>query len=357
MPTSCHNSLMNIARSFSHKMGEAFHQAVIPLHRALFSIKFNGLLLAALVFFFQGQIVHAAGTLLFKSNFSSGVSTSNVYDGTGGGGRLTGVDQETGFDWGDWSDNPLFASTNFQYVALDPYQDWVSTRKVSSFQGRSNVLLMEVKGNAPRSSRTRNEMMFKPYSSNNFKVYMRYWMYLPANYVDNIDLSQESHNNILESKQKRLSGYTNNNGSWRFNIFIDQDGTTPYWRLKMEHQDVSTGNSIREGSILSNRNVPVPLGRWFLVEHFFKQHATDGRVRYSIDGKVVFDFKGRTQHPTEPKRVDFISPFKNYRGNGHQYPFAQYYDDIEIWSDLPDTNSGETQTTPAAPTGVAINLR
>lgn len=311
-----------------------------------------GLVLAGLVVFVPARDLYAAGELVFKSSFGQGVSTSEVYASPITEASLAGLDQETGYTWGAWSANPIIDNMHFQYVASTPYSDWVTTRILSSFSGRANVIQLEVKGNDPDKQRTRNELEVRPKSavSNNFQAYNRYWMYLPSDYVQNVNLSEESWNLFAELKHKNVSGMCCN-GSWRFNFQIRIGGSTPYWALVKNYQNPSTGSSVNDGTI-SNTKAPVPLGRWFLVEQFYKKHSSNGRIWLAIDGKVVFDFNGRTEHPTNPTRVDFYSVLKSYRGNGHRFPYSHYYDHLEIWTDFPGT--GSPPASPAVPSGVEV---
>lgn len=98
-----------------------------------------------------------------------------------------------------------------------------------------------------------------------------------------------------------------------------------------------------------NRSVPVPIGKWFTMEYYFKQGGADsGRFFMKIkpDGQkasVVFDVKNFT-HNTKDPAPDGLSdynPLKLYtsaelvnyvRTVGHS-TLQVYWDDLSIWKD------------------------
>jgi hypothetical protein len=95
----------------------------------------------------------------------------------------------------------------------------------------------------------------------------------------------------------------------------------------------------------TNPEIDVPLGQWFLVEGYMKQHALQGRVYFAVNGKVVLDsnrtrpsgFTGRTQHADNPLELRFWSPLKNYHSMdwNRDGPVSQWYDEFELWTDFP----------------------
>ena len=313
---------------------------------------FVSLMLFAASLFTPYSAVFAEAELVFKSNFAGNVSTEEAYTSIK---SLTGTDTETGYSWSDLSSNPIIDYWKLQYVANAPYDEWVNTEILPNFKGQNDVLHLEVKGNDPyKSAITRNELQIFPRSEveDDLQVYIKYLMYLPP-YVDGIDFNGGSYINMLELKDRptaEIDGF-----SWRFNVNIRmKDQVTPYWHLKKEYKTV--GRTTFDDGSLANHNVPVPIGEWFTVELFFKKDVKDGRIWFAINGSTVFDYSGRTLHPDpdKVKGVQFLAPFKNYRGSGHSYPYSQYYSNIEVWTDIPPKAS--VSSMPSTPTGITLDV-
>lgn len=157
---------------------------------------------------------------------------------------------------------------------------------------------------------------------------------------------KEPNSGIQKSKEECKTccdadkGGTNN---YRININLRKDKNSDqlYWALRGEHPQPCR---VTEW-IYSDKTTEVPLGEWFLVEAYLKKDATDGRIYFAVNGKVVLDtdvrrpegFTGRTQHEDNPLPLHFWSPMKNYHGMSwnKKGPVSQWYDDFELWSSFP----------------------
>jgi len=157
--------------------------------------------------------------------------------------------------------------------------------------------------------------------------------------------------NIGEWKEKRRPEYPGDM-NWRMAILVKRDVTKPNSRAYFELLREQTQPKRVVESATRNKNVDVPVGEWFKVEVFWKLDATDGRLFYSVNGETVFDFRGRTQHKTDPKTLNMVSYLKNYRnatwlaGDKSTY---HMYDDFELWTDFPPARKSDSSV--SLPTG------
>ena len=139
-------------------------------------------------------------------------------------------------------------------------------------------------------------------------------------------------------------------GKSRVTLGINKEpgiGQELYWHLdaqKMQPQSEKF-NRLWEHK---NKRVPVPIGKWFVIESFFKPgDESTGRIWVSItpdsgERRVLFDVHNYTQHPDDPQPHRGWQFFKLYTSSSildymrkAGRPVAGYYDDIEYWSDFP----------------------
>ena len=106
---------------------------------------------------------------------------------------------------------------------------------------------------------------------------------------------------------------------------------------------------------VKNDSIPVPLGRWFTTEVYFKEgDANKGRFYVAITPEggqriVLFDVHGATHHPRDPAPTGLkqFSPLKLYT-SAEIVEFMKAagsalevdWDDLEIWQGrTPETNA------------------
>ncbi len=305
--------------------------------------------------------VSADAHLIFKSNFGEGVrilhsTTEEVPD------TIIGTDKETGFSWSELDGGDYFREVKFQYVASQPYTDWVTTdiRQVPGPGGApTKALFIEVKGADPtKYAPTRNELEFRPkWGTSQTQYYATYWMKIDPAYKTTWPiLDGDAWGSLIALKEpwnSNLPGSTSD--QWRFSLQIHRSGNTPYWRVRI-NQDQPVQIREYDGK---NLDVPVPIGEWFKVEFFVKYSgsATDGRLFFAVNGRTVFDLHRRIGHATDPKGIDFISLCKIYHDrqwyeNG--VSTHHYYTGLEIWTDFP--TKGSTQSAPSTPNGVSVTV-
>ncbi len=305
---------------------------------------------------------------LIHSGFESGVTITSDLD------NITGVDQSTGYDW---SSNPSWIeSSRFVYlIDKDTPPGRFQDSKIIETQGphgnTTRVLQMTNIGNDPaHGSRSRNEYSLfghRDDSGENFKEgYVRYWMKLDdiASRIPFGDYSKfymimewkegDSGNRYSTAQcQDCCDGSAGGTNNYRTSIYIRKERNESVFRWRIKGEQVQPCR-VGEWSY-TNPTEYVIFDEWFLVEAYFRKDAADGRLVFAINGRIVLDtdqtkpegFTGRTQHASNPLPLKFWSPMKNYFDHewSEEGPISQYYDDFELWEQIPD--NAFTQQEPA----------
>jgi len=303
-----------------------------------------------------GGSTHAQDQPLLKSGFEPSVAvTQDMSD-------ISGVDQISGFDW---DATPLWIeSSRFVYLVnrnkkITDYMASLIETGIGPYGNKTHVLCMQNKIDDPdHGSTSRNEYSFfmKPMPDGYSEGYVKYWMKLQNNLEELVPKGKASPWYMIMEWKEPNSGIRRSAGecrkiqqgpggsnNYRININIrrEQDASTFRWHITGQHPQPCR----KTEWVYTAPEATVPLGRWFLVEAYMKQHATDGRVYFAVDGRVVLDtditrprgFTGRTQHATNPLPLKFWSPMKNYHSMdwNRAGPVSQWYDDFELWSGFP----------------------
>ncbi len=73
------------------------------------------------------------------------------------------------------------------------------------------------------------------------------------------------------------------------------------------------------------------------MEVYYKKGRDKGRVWWAVNGEVIADYVGRTEHPDNPMPIKFWSFFKLYQDEKwfEKGPVYQWVDDLEYWSSYP----------------------
>jgi hypothetical protein len=124
---------------------------------------------------------------------------------------------------------------------------------------------------------------------------------------------------------------------FRLEIFTVRSSSKPdlFWRtrgqLGAKHDSPKAWPDIES-------KVPVPVGKRFVFEVFWKLHETDGRLWAAVDGEAIVDFRGQTKKDSP---LNLWWPFKIYVGSNlpdyGEQPIYRTYDDFEIHTDPPST--------------------
>src|SRR5690606_26272147 len=107
----------------------------------------------------------------------------------------------------------------------------------------------------------------------------------------------------------------------------------PFWNLKAD-DNTKGDRPTRTVWEIVNKNVPVPVDRWFKFEVFWSRGSyakANGRAYVAIDNQVASDYRGQMMGRKElPMLV--IMPFQNY--GSMALPSSQLIDNLKIRSGL-----------------------
>jgi hypothetical protein len=89
---------------------------------------------------------------------------------------------------------------------------------------------------------------------------------------------------------------------------------------------------------------PVPVGKWFLFEVFWKLGVTDGVVWAAADGQTIVNYTGQTQ---KDSGLYGWWPFKVYAGDALDefggLPIYRWVDDFELYDKPPSGLDGPVE--------------
>lgn len=295
--------------------------------------------------FFAGLIGSHGATLYFKSGFEDGVSL----DLGAKGGRIVGTDRRTGFSWtGDLRRVPSFDEATLGSMGRIPED--LGFGLVDAGAGQGRALLMQVLHNNQPISTTRADFTLKHRHSPGFKqLYVRFKMRLDPKYPEAIAATGEWFQ-ITEYKSAiDPAGFRKT-----LSILVEQDGNRFYpvaqWRLL--EAGIKRVKTIRPLWTVPNKSARIPFGEWFDAEMLLKLgKANEGRFFYAINGKTVFDIKDKETVSSDPFiPLDHWSIFKVYQDKkiiqwmrDHGSVCQAWYDDLEIWDDVPTPMDRQTQ--------------
>lgn len=275
---------------------------------------------------------------------------------------IHGIDQTTGFDWDAtpaWIDSTRLVYLVNRDKKLSEFMETDIVEAIGPHGNKTRVLHFQNKADDPdRSSTSRTEYsLFGRKPPHNYREgFCRYYMKLPGNLADRVPYEKRAPwYMIMEWKEpnsgmrlsaeecKKRGGTKGGSNNYRINIHIRKEEHSHdfYWQVTGQHPQPCR---VTEWTSIDYTH-KVPLGEWFLVEAYMKQHKTDGRVFFAVNGHVILDtdqtrpkgFTGRTQHKENPLPLRFWSIFKSYHDTDwHKTgPTHQWYDDVEVWSSFP----------------------
>ncbi len=295
-----------------------------------------------------------SATLLFKSNFGSGVvlnPPTNFLAATSGAGQawqsITGVDSETGFDW---SKKPLGAYFfGLQIITATPVdavtindQVYNTIRSVTGPDGKPvNELFQNLKykpwiGATPTGMGAAQIPLLinRPWTIGDVQnLYISYWFKHQPDLVDRLDANISSGNWRAQFEFK-TGGYNNTYaGDYRIStIILKGTDSKLYWSTKGDN--VANGPWPRvDYWIERNTVIPVPVDKWFKFEVFWhRSTGADGRYWAAVDGQVIVDHLG-------PNMGDLNLPinriFINNAYSGGSPEIQSQTTGLEIWDGFP----------------------
>jgi photosystem II stability/assembly factor-like uncharacterized protein len=295
-------------------------------------------------------------TVLFSSGFESGVQVDPPVAQDGQWWQSISGADASGSNWTTALPelkDPLTQKSlsKFQYLVPSnrALTDYVATR-IDSVIGSSGTptkaLYMEVKRFDKQNFRVFDNAVRNQYNlsldGNLEQAYVRYWMKLQPDLETTMPKEVSAWRNIMEWWE------ANNDYRWSIDIVRPPRGETFFWEVKGEQIQP---DQITDWNVF-NENVKVPVGKWFLLEVFWK-HSTgpDGRVWVAVDGTTIVDYKGNNKKGSPFTKWHL---FKVYTDT-HLFnigPAYQWIDDVEIHPDFPVASP--TITTQPANQSVAV---
>jgi len=131
-------------------------------------------------------------------------------------------------------------------------------------------------------------------------LYIRFWITINADYVENID-GRGGWRTFFEWKTEE---YASGDG-FRFISYIclDESSNPPYWHWQ---GDANPSSPLWE---IDNREVPVPIGQWFLTEFYWHwSEGPDGRALWKVNNQVISDHFGPTTRNSHPNDFHIQMP-------------------------------------------------
>jgi hypothetical protein len=301
-------------------------------------------MLLLLTFFgFAASSIHAA-SLLFKSNFGSGVSLGAPYNFSlkGAWQNITGTDRETGYSW------PIAAlGANFsgvQLITIDPIDSssvgkYITTeiRRVTGPRGEPvNELFQSVriKGDMGQAGSQAPLLISRPWTIGDVKdLYISYWFKYSADFPSKLAPAMSGAAWRVQFEFK-TGGYLNTAaGDYRISVVIlkGSDGQL-YWQTKGDN--VANGPWARvDYWIEDSRDVTVPIDKWFRFEvYWHRSNGGDGRFWAAVDGDVIVDHFGSNMgdYKLPITRIMINNPY-----SGGAAPVESHSTGLEIWDNYP----------------------
>jgi hypothetical protein len=266
---------------------------------------------------------------------------------------VTGRDSVTGFSW-----PPRLHDGNTRFLLLtDPVPIVPGTigrymfNRIETIRGPdgkpTRALYQEISrningrghmGKAP----TQNELQFLPRSEVR-ELYMRYWLKLQPDLVERMNglppapgvTGGGTWRAVFEFKTGGMfeDGRPVNNGDYRVAACIStHGGGEPYWVLFGDNEAGGGHPQVNDWTIV-NREIPVPVGRWFHLEMYWKRsNGADGRVWMAVDGQTIAEHRGPNLGARQLPINRIIAPVLYAGGT---MPVYQWVDDLEVWSGMP----------------------
>lgn len=192
------------------------------------------------------------------------------------------------------------------------------------------------------TSPAQNELQFLPRDDAR-ELYVGYWMKLQPDLAERMNNLKPAPGvrdggtwrGIFAFKTGGMfaDGRPKNDGDYRVEAYVTTyGGGEPYWALLGDNNAGGDHPLVNDWTIV-NREVPVPVGKWFHLEMYWKRsNGADGRVRMSVDGEIIAEHRGANLGARQQPINRIIAPLLYAGGT---MPIYQWVDDLEIWSGVP----------------------
>ena len=299
-------------------------------------------------------------TKLFGSGFEGAIQLLPLLDcwGTCCWQDIVGLDSITNFDWpsniGNGIGKFLMLSDPSNTTPLT-MGDYMFNRIESTTGPRgsqSKVLYQEISKNGTEPMGTapvQNEFQFLP-KEDIRDMYVSFWVKLQPDLVEkmtNLPAGPGINNGgtwraffALKTGSQKPDGGPANDGDYRVETYImTYGGSQPYWAVLGDNNAGGGAPRVNSWNV-ENRQVPVPVGRWFKFEIFWhRSSGDDGRVWMAADGEVIADRYGPNMGAWDMPINRIMAPMLY---SGSRMPIYQWIDDIEVWDGFPPA-SGDNQ--------------
>ena len=267
--------------------------------------------------------------------------------------EIVGLDTVTSFSWPStlWDgDSRFLMLTDPAPITALTVGNYMYNR-IESTGGhdgnQSQVLYQEISrnhnGTEPMgTSPTQNELEFQP-KYDVEKLYVSFWIKLQPDLVEKM-------NNLpagpgisgggtwraffaMKTGSQQPWGDPASDGDYRIEAYVmTYGGGQPYWQINGDNT-AGGGAPLTNPFSITNREVPVPVDKWFKFEIFWhRSDAADGRVWMAVDGQVIADRYGPNVGAWNMPVNRIMSPLLY---SGGRMPIYQSIDDIEIWDGFP----------------------
>jgi hypothetical protein len=295
--------------------------------------------------------------LLFRAGFegASVAKPEECWD-TGCWQDIAGNDRRTGFRWPP----RLRGGTGRFLLIADPVKtngpgilDYMHNR-VELVDGpdgaRIHALYQEisktVNGVEPMGgSAAQNEFQFLPLQ-NTDELYVSYWIKLQPDLVSRMTNLPPGPGIggggtwraifAFKTGSQRPQGGPANDGDYRVEAYVMTYGSkTPYWTVLGDNN--AGGNApLTNDWHIENRSLPVPLGRWFKFEIYWRRANDEtGRVWAAVDGHTIADRRGPNMGARNLPINRIMAPMLY---TGQRMPAYQWIDDVQVWSGMPSSS-------------------
>ena len=266
---------------------------------------------------------------------------------------IAGEDSGTGFRWPP----RLRGGTGRFLLIADPVQ--IDSRSIQQYMRNrvetvpgprgspARVLYQEisknVNGQAPMGgSAAQNEFQFLPID-NTDELYVSYWMKLQPDLVEKMTHLPPGPGIggggtwraifAFKTGGQKEDGSPQNNGDYRVEAYVmTYESNTPYW-VVLGDNNAGGGAPLTSYWRVANRTLPVPLGRWFKFEIYWKRSDDDsGRVWAAVDGHTIADRRGPNMGARKLPINRIMAPMLY---TGQRMPAFQWVDDVQVWSGIP----------------------
>lgn len=280
-------------------------------------------------------------SMLFWSGFesSTGLATPNDCYGNGCWQNVTGGDAATGFQW----PSALGVGAIYQLISNSGTMPTSSSignyvknelQTVTGHKGTPTTAMASTiyqsgccgtGSQTPADGSTQNPMLMLP-KADVPEMYISQWMMLQP------DLAQK----MSGGTWRELFEWKTTDTDARIELQVKSDGGNGlYWMARSDSYQPSYNEFWR----VNNTAVPVPVGRWFKLEVYWKRGSgTSGRVFFAVDGQVIADRAGNTIGPNKSP-INRIMVNQLYSGSS--YPIYHWVDDLQIWSTFPSARQGD----------------